>query len=214
VLAREVADEFGVSLRTVYRDMRALSAAGFPVEGSAGDGYRVPQTSYLRPLALTADEAEALTLAARAFGAVAAPPLRDALTRATLKLDSVLDAPTRLRVLELQKRIVVPSFVRGSGLSPELLASLRERRVARIRYRDPRTQVETKRSIEALGLVCAGDAWWLIAYCRLRRDARAFRLDRIAEFRMLEETHVPRADYALADVIVRDRQLAKALFGS
>ncbi|HEY0253812.1 MAG TPA: HTH domain-containing protein, partial [Kofleriaceae bacterium] len=67
VLAREVADQFGVSLRTVYRDMSALVEAGYPVEGNAGDGYRLRQESYLRPLALTGDEAEALAIAARAL---------------------------------------------------------------------------------------------------------------------------------------------------
>jgi predicted DNA-binding transcriptional regulator YafY len=69
VLARDVAERFGVSLRTVYRDVRALAEAGFPVEGTAGDGYALSQASYLRPLALTGDEAEVLVVAARALAA-------------------------------------------------------------------------------------------------------------------------------------------------
>jgi predicted DNA-binding transcriptional regulator YafY len=213
-LAREIAEKFAVRPRTVYRDMRALSAAGFPVEGNAGDGYRVPQTSYLRPLALTGQESEALTLAAHAFGAVAGPELADALTRATLKLEAVLDAPTRARVIDLQKRIVTSHVVRASGLSPEVLASLSERRVARIQYHDPRTDTSTQRKIEALGLVYAGQAWWLVAYCRLRKDARAFRVDRITRWQLEQATFQPRNGLSLADVIARDQHLAESLFGS
>jgi predicted DNA-binding transcriptional regulator YafY len=69
LVARELANRFGVSLRTIYRDVSALVAAGFPVEGTAGDGYRLVQDGYLRPLALAPDEAEAIALAAHGYGA-------------------------------------------------------------------------------------------------------------------------------------------------
>lgn len=212
VLAREVAAEFAISLRTVYRDMRALQAAGFPVEGNAGDGYRLPQSSYLRPLALTPEEAEALTLAAHAFAAVAGPELADALKQARLKLEGVLDAPTRVRVLDLQKQLVTSSVVHPSGLGSDALRSLRERRVARIHYCDARTGVRSRRSIEALGLVFAGHAWWLLAYCRLRRDARAFRVDRIERWSFVDETYTARPGFSLAEVIARDQHLGRELF--
>src|SRR3569833_1517801 len=68
VLARDVADRFDISLRTVYRDVAALIEAGFPVEGTAGDGYRIAQTAFQRPLALTADAAEVLAVDARGPG--------------------------------------------------------------------------------------------------------------------------------------------------
>jgi predicted DNA-binding transcriptional regulator YafY len=57
VLARDIAARFEVSLRTVYRDLRTITATGFTIEGTAGDGYRLTQDSYLRPLALAPDEA-------------------------------------------------------------------------------------------------------------------------------------------------------------
>ncbi|MEY4514042.1 MAG: hypothetical protein RLZZ450_6164 [Pseudomonadota bacterium] len=115
-LAREIAEKFAVRPRTVYRDMRALSAAGFPVEGNAGDGYRVPQTSYLRPLALTEEESEALTLAAHAFGAVAGPELADALTRATLKLHTRRRCPGRSRRVQRASRANVRACTADHGV--------------------------------------------------------------------------------------------------
>jgi predicted DNA-binding transcriptional regulator YafY len=211
VLARDVAAKFAVSLRTVYRDMRALAAAGFPVEGTAGDGYRLAQASYLRPLALTGDEAEALALAATGYGATIAPALREPLVRATTKLEAVLDTTTRGRVRDLERRIVVPAFARTLGPDPAVLAALRDRRAARIVYAPPDT-ARTTREIEPLGLVCRGDVWWLVAYCRLREDARAFRLDAIARFTP-RAAFPPRDGFSFDAVIARDRHLAESLFG-
>lgn len=82
--AAELAEEFSVSERTVYRDVRALQRAGFPIEGSAGDGYRVAAGAYLRPLALGEAEAAALIVAAELLSASADPPLRDRLASASM----------------------------------------------------------------------------------------------------------------------------------
>jgi predicted DNA-binding transcriptional regulator YafY len=214
VLARDVAARFEISLRTVYRDIRALADAGFPVEGNAGDGYRVPQESYLRPLALTAEEAEVLTIAAHALGASVTAPMRDALTRATTKLEASLDRATRRRVHELDDRIVVPELARRTAApTVEIIAALREHQVARITYADPQNAQRTTRDVEPLGLVCRGDAWWLVAYCRLRADARAFRVDRIAAWHTTGARYAPRDGFSFAEIVARDRHLTERLFG-
>jgi len=211
LLARDLADRFGVSLRTIYRDVGALIEAGFPIEGTAGDGYRLGHDAYLRPLALTPEEAEAIAIAARGYGATVSASLKEPLARAATKVEAVLDRATRERVKDLERRIVVPTFTRAIGPDAEVLAALHERKSARIRYA-PAGERSTARTIEPLGLVCRGDAWWLVAYCRLRRDARAFRLDAIAEWRT-GGAFSPRAGLSFADVVARDRHLADRLFG-
>jgi predicted DNA-binding transcriptional regulator YafY len=211
VLAREVAQKFEVSLRTVYRDMRALTAAGFPIEGTAGDGYRLTQDSYFRPLALTTDEAEALSLAAYGYGATVSASLREPLARATTKLEASLDRTARTRVRDLDRRVVVPPFTRALGPDAKVLEALRDHRAAKITYA-PAREKRTVREVEPLGLVCRGDAWWLVAYCRLRRDARAFRLDAITAWHTLA-AFPPRARFSFDDVIARDGHLAERLFG-
>jgi predicted DNA-binding transcriptional regulator YafY len=213
VLARDVAARFDISLRTVYRDVAALIAAGFPVEGTAGDGYRIAQHAFQRPLALTAEEAEVLAIAARGFRATAEPALRDALASATAKLEVSLDRSARARVRELDARIV-DGGARRSSPSAAILATLRERRVAHIRYVDTRTGKRSERDVEPLGLVCRGDAWWLLAYCLTRRDARAFRVDAIAAWTDTGATFSPRDGFSLAEIVERDRHLAAQLFGS
>jgi len=75
ILAKQIADEFGVGLRTVHRDVKALEVAGFPLIGTAGDGYRMAQDAFLRPLQLAPDEAEALVLVGKA-GRQSKPGLR------------------------------------------------------------------------------------------------------------------------------------------
>ena len=69
------------------------------------------------------------------------------------------------------------------------------------------------RSIEPLGLVCRGDAWWLVAWCRLRGDARAFRVDAIERWSTDGEAFAPREGLSFDDIVARDRHLGASLFG-
>ncbi|AKV00064.1 hypothetical protein AKJ09_06727 [Labilithrix luteola] len=111
---RHIADEFDASLRTVYRDVRALVEACFPIQGNPGDGYRLTQTSYashplakkerLRPLALSPEEAQALMMAAHAFGASARSTTRGALVRATAKLEAAKRRSTHRAFAEIVAR--------------------------------------------------------------------------------------------------------------
>jgi predicted DNA-binding transcriptional regulator YafY len=214
VLARDISEKFGVGLRTVYRDMRALQDAGFPVEGNAGDGYRLPQESYLRPLALRPDEAEVLTIAAHALSASATDTMRESLARAVGKLEASLDASARRSVLQLESRIVVTSLSkRTSAPSAEMLESIRERHVARLTYVEGSSGKRSGRDVEPLGFVCRGDAWWLIAFCKRRKDARAFRVDWIEKWKTNMVTFPPRDGFSFAEIVARDRHLAERLFG-
>jgi predicted DNA-binding transcriptional regulator YafY len=212
VRASDVADRFSVSLRTVYRDMRALAEAGFPLEGNAGDGYRLLQESYLRPLAFDDEEAELLAVAARALTASVDGPGREVLARAMAKLDAALRPAARRRVAQLEARIVVPRFARPAAPTPAMLAAIREGRAAVIAYHDPRSGKRTRRTIEPVGLVCRGDAWWIVAFCRMRQGARAFRVDAIAAWEPADSFE-PREGFTFDAIIERDRGMAESLFG-
>ena len=155
-----------------------------------------------------------LTIAARALGASVAPSMQEALARATSKLEAALDPATRRRVLQLEARIVVPDFARrSSGPTAEMLEAIRSLRVARIEYVEPNSGERTSRDIEPLGFVCRGDAWWLVAWCRLRGDARAFRADCVETWRTKQAQYEPREGASFADVVARDRHLGPRLFG-
>jgi predicted DNA-binding transcriptional regulator YafY len=211
VVARDVAKEFGVTLRTVYRDMSALMQSGFPIVGSAGDGYRLSGDAHLRPLALTPEEAESLALAAYGYGVSAPRSLREPLARATTKLEAAMKPDVAARVRGLSRRIVSPPFARVLAPDEAVLRAVRDCRSATISFRPP-DDAPTERTIEPLGLVCRGDAWWVVAYCRLRRAARAFRLDHIAAWKT-GPPFTPRPGFGFDEVVARDAHLSERLFG-
>jgi predicted DNA-binding transcriptional regulator YafY len=180
--AQQIADELEVSIRTVYRDIEALSASGVPVyadRGPAGgfqllDGYRTTLTG------LTTDEAAALFLAGS--GATAGDlGLGPTLEAARLKLLASLPAEQRSMAGRIQQRVHVdaPGWFRDPEAPPHLDAvatAVWEQRRIHIRYTKwDRTAVE--RTLDPLGLVLKGTAWYLIA--RGRSRVNGYRISRI-----------------------------------
>jgi predicted DNA-binding transcriptional regulator YafY len=205
--AADLAREYGISERTVYRDLRSLTQAGFPIEGNPGDGYRVPSTAYLRPLGLTEAEAVALALAAQMLASRADPALGEHLSSATAKLESTLGPAARQRLRALRSEThVVPRGRRSAGPLGVVLEALTARGVLAIAYEPVSGEPPTRREIEPLGLVLVEDACLVLAWCRLRRDVRAFRVDHIREARRTGERYEPREGASFADAIERERR--------
>jgi predicted DNA-binding transcriptional regulator YafY len=204
--AEELAAHFGVSLRTIYRDMASLEEAGFPVAGTAGDGYTIPAAAQLRPLGFEPDEAEALVLAARVFGASARDSLATHLQSALAKLEAGLPPEAVRRLSDHRKMVILPgSDTRSHGPLGVLLEAIHDRRVVHIRYEGLARGESTEREIEPLGLVRLG-AWWLVsAYCRLRADLRSFRSDRISRVEPRDEIFTAREGMTLEDLVERGR---------
>lgn len=203
--AADLAERFGVSERTLYRDVSALQRAGFAVEGNAGDGYRLPADAFLRPLALREDEAEALALAAQLLAASADDRLRERLSTAAAKLESALTPNARRRVRDHQRQLAVSRQAqKGRGPVAAILDALSAREVLQLRYRSTAGE-RTERAVEPLGLVALEGAWLLVGYCRVRQAARAFRVDRIERIAASGETFAPREGLSFAEVLERER---------
>src|SRR5689334_1685323 len=169
--ADELASHFHISLRTVYRDVAALEEAGFPVVGTAGDGYVVPAGAAARPLALDEGEAEALVMAARLLEHTTSDAMSQTLQAAVAKLEATLtpDAVRRLRAH--RKRVHLPEGDQHrAGPLGLLLDAIHGSRIVRITYAGKTRGEETERDIEPLGLVRLGSVWLVSAYCRLRQD--------------------------------------------
>ena len=199
--AQELAEEFSVTLRTVYRDMRALQQAGFPVVGTAGDGYRIPPTSQLRPLAFEPEEAEVLVLAARLLEAHVDAPLKARLRSAVSKLEAVLPPAAIQRVQEQRDRVVIEPRRGPSGPLATLLEAVNAQHVVTIAYDGLARGERTHRAIEPIGLVRYANVWLVPAYCRLREDLRVLRADRVVEARLTPEMFSPRPGLTLSDYI-------------
>ncbi|MDX6486150.1 MAG: hypothetical protein QOF43_1303 [Gaiellaceae bacterium] len=189
--AAEIADLLQVSVRTVHRDVESLGAAGVPVEalrGPAG-GYRLAGGYRTKLTGLTGDEAEAL-FAAGIPGPAAELGLGGELAAARLKVLAALPsemqerATRATRLFHLDTRGWFRAEDRVPHL-PALAAAVWSGCRARIRYREGGRVVQ--RTVDPLGLVLKGGAWYLVSR---RRSAgmRVYRVSRVAAVRALEDT--------------------------
>ncbi|MFE9777485.1 helix-turn-helix transcriptional regulator [Streptomyces sp. NPDC005775] len=193
--AQQLAEELEVSVRTVYRDVEALAAAGIPLYGAAGHagGYRLVDGYRTRLTGLTTDEAQAAFLAALP-GTAAELGLGEALAAAQLKLRAALPAELRAHAGRIQERFLLdaPGWYGDADRSPHLApvaAAVWARRAALLRYRRWRAPEEIERRVEPYGLVLKAGRWYVVAGGP--SGIRTYRVDRILGFRPLEEFVVP-----------------------
>ena len=187
VTARQLADELEVSERTVYRDVQHLSVSGVPIEGEAGVGYRLRGYD-LPPLHFTRAEIEALALGARVVEAWTDAELARAARSALDKVEAVLPPERESQIRDTA--LFAPPLWRKKPVVidlPALRSAIRQRRKIRFDYRDA-AGAETRRTVCPFGLAFYGPVWVLASWCDLRRDYRAFRIDRMATLETLEET--------------------------
>ncbi|MBL1108803.1 YafY family transcriptional regulator [Streptomyces sp. 5-8] len=200
--ARQLADELEVSVRTVYRDVEALSGAGIPLYGDAGHagGYRLVDGYRTRLTGLTADEAQAAFLAALP-GTAAELGLGEALATAQLKLRAALPAELREHAGRIQERFLLdaPGWYGDADRTPhlsEVAAAVWEQRAVVLRYRRWRAPEEIERRVEPYGLVLKAGRWYLVAGGP--SGIRTYRVDQIIELQRLEEQFVIPDGFGLA----------------
>lgn len=199
VTARYLAEQFGVSERTIYRDIQDLVASGVPIDGEAGVGYRLRRGYQVPPLMFDGGELQALVFGVRVAQAYGDPELARAAERVLAKVDAVL--PERLRSELDSNRLVVPAVPMPAGAA-EQLGDVREAINRRMRlfldYSDA-SDHSTERIVWPLSLAYWGKSWTLGAWCELRQAFRSFRVDRIVSQRTLGSQFPDEAGKRLAD---------------
>ncbi|MGI4742798.1 MAG: helix-turn-helix transcriptional regulator [Janthinobacterium lividum] len=199
VQSAALAEQFGVSLRTIYRDLRTLETAGIPIQSEAGvgyslaDGYRLPPATFTRP------EAAALLTAEKLAAHLTDSSTAQFTQAAMAKLRAVLRHPDRdyLEQLSPYLQILRPHQPASplpaiSDVHQQLLDPIVVGRVVRLQYQAG-SGAATVREVEPLGLYL-GQQWHVVAFCRLRQEFRDFRLDRITELRVLDQAFPSRPD--------------------
>lgn len=193
--AGELAQRFEVSVRTIYRDIAALNGAGIPVIATQGHegGLAIPDGYKLSRQLLPARDLAAMLATLR--GVNRAMANRD-LERIIDTLDNLLSPENDPGPLPAHRRLVVDITPWGPALTPEQTVETVQRAVdgallLEFAYTDSTGQA-SRRRVEPHVLVFKGYAWYVIAYCRLRRDFRIFRLSRISAPRLCGEAFVPR----------------------
>ncbi|MFI8788536.1 helix-turn-helix transcriptional regulator [Streptomyces sp. NPDC055105] len=204
VAAPELAERLEVSVRTIYRDIEALSASGVPVYAERGrhggiallPGYRTDVTG------LTADESRALFILA-AQGAHSALGLDSAFRSALRKVMAALPEPHRPAAELTSRRILVEASRWRGGPMPAVdlgvlqEAVLAERRL-RLRYRHSGTDTPRAYTVDPYGLVSKAGVWYLVA--DRRAEPQLFRADRVREATLTDAPVRRRKGVQLADV--------------
>lgn len=203
VKAEEISDRFEISLRTVYRDVKALMEAGVPIGSEAGKGYFIVDGYHLPPVMFNQEEASALLTAGKLVEKMTDDSIRNAYESALLKIKSVLNASEKDHLENLQSSIAVFRKVDARPDIPnqhmaEIQRAISKRNVLSIGYFSSK-QEHTTRFVEPIGIVYYSGKWHLIAWCRLRNSYRDFRTDMIRKLTITDETFDRRSHLTLQE---------------
>ena len=203
VTAGQLATETGVSVRTLYRDIEALRAAGALIDGAAGFGYTLTEDPGLPPQMFDRLEIEALVLGLGWLRWQGDRDLADAAERALAKVTATLPP----RKAEEARHVALLSYAfEPLAEVPRFLATLRdaawEERAVEIDYTDGKG-AETHRRVWPLSVVYTDFEPWLLAWCCLRRDFRRFLISRIGAVSPHGESFRPRRVPLLRDMLER-----------
>lgn len=207
--SKELAEHFGVSRRTVFRDLRALSESGVPLTYAEGGGYEILEGYQLPPLMLSAREAATLLIGTEFMKLQPDASLRKDAGEVELKVRSVLPVEVRDYIDRLKDRTVLDPYWLYSpededeekGRWYELSEAVARQRSLIMEYLVESRGEMTKRKVDPLGLVYYTDHWNLIAHDHLRKDVRNFRLDNIHTMHVLMERFERPEGFDLAEFV-------------
>lgn len=184
ITARQIADQFGVSLRTVYRDIRVLEESGIPIIGEAGQGYSLVDGFKLPPLMFTTEEAIAFLMAEKVISRQSDGDTYHLYCSGMDKIRAVLRTAEKNILEDFDEYIHISDTdmqpqAQPSNILQPLLNCIMDKRQAHIEYFANYNREITHRNIEPLGLYCMLNNWYVLAWCSLRMDYRTFNLSLI-----------------------------------
>jgi len=202
--AEEMAAHFGLSIRTIYRDIAALGEAGVPISAEAGVGYKLMRGYHLPPVNFSSPEANALVTGGILVEQFADASLRVQIHSALLKIRSVLPRAEQERVSRLERNVATTANIEPTPIQANLSLlqeALTAQHVLRFKYQGAGKTEASERTVEPLALLYYLGRWHLIAWCRLRNDYRDFRTDRMREMESLNEPFAAHEDFLLTEFI-------------
>jgi predicted DNA-binding transcriptional regulator YafY len=186
VKAQDIADRFNISLRTVYRDIKALDEAGIPVTGEAGIGFSIMEGYRLPPVMFTREEATAFLTAGKMVEKLTDNSTRYSYESALFKIKAVLKYAEKDLVEDLEEHIAVvrnpylPERNNDNIHLQNILQNIASKTIIDIGYYANHSQQYSNRLVDPIGIFYLGTHWYMVAYCHLRKDYRHFRTDRIS----------------------------------
>jgi predicted DNA-binding transcriptional regulator YafY len=211
--ARDLADQLGVSVRSIQRYIGMLDEMGVPVYAERGPygGYSLVPGYKMPPLVLGPEEAVAVYLGTSLVEEMWGQLYRDAARGALAKLDNVLPVEQRHEVAWARRTLLATGMHRAdlAALAPtleKLRRAAREHRRVRLTYQS-RTQPQSgQRDLDPYALVHRWGWWYVVGYCHLRQAVRTFRVDRILELVLLDDVFDVPADFDLRAFLASEPQ--------
>ena len=176
VTAKEIAERFEISLRTVYRDIKTLQDTGVPIGSENGVGYFIVNGYSLPPIMITEEEANALIISEKLILNQGDTSLIKDFNSLLLKIKSTLKNFEKENISKLENRIEPSTKIdkNKSNWLSKIQKSITNANVIQIEYFSIYKEESTKRNIEPLAIYFTENAWVLVAFCRLRNEERAF----------------------------------------
>ena len=211
VKAQEIADRFGISLRTVYRDIRALEEGGIPIGAEAGIGYFLDDNYTLPPIMFTTEEASAILMAGKIMPHLSDKNVDNTFQDALYKIKSVVKTEDKQLLEKLDQSVKVFTGIssapkKDSIYLQDIQQALVQSKVLHLEYFAHYKQEISLREVEPIGLLFYALNWHLIAYCKLRGDYRDFRLDRIRKLEASNSTFDRKLDNAFDAYLKREKE--------
>lgn len=199
--AEDLASVFETSVRTIYRDIQALCEAGVAIIGAPGQGYSLMEGYFLPPVHFTAEEAEAILLGVDYMEQQFGRAYEDTIQAVRRKLESVMPQSVRQDTERMRSSLkLIAHSAHAEGLALLRRAVMEERSV-RFRYVKPVQgddgRREHVRKVDPYGIVHIKGTWSMVAYCHLRQAIRHFRLSRIQDLELLDESFTRPPDFSL-----------------
>ncbi len=200
--ASELAEELGVSIRTVHRYFGMLDELGIPLYSERGPngGFSLVRGYKMPPLVLSPEEAVAVGLGATLVEEMWGALYRDAARAALAKLDALLPDDQRQEIAWARRSLLTaglkrPGIETASPTLEQLRSALRQTRRVRLAYAAAGKAEPTQRDFDTYTLVHRWGHWYAAGFCHLREAIRLLRLDRIREITLLAEHYSIPVDY-------------------
>jgi len=189
----KLADKFGVSVRTIYRDIKALEAAGVPILTEDGKGYTLMEGYKIPPVMFSENQANALILAEQLVLKNRDSSLINDYAEAIDKIKAVLrqTEKDKANLLSLRTKFAkLDNFEIKSNILSSLQNALTNFYLVKFDYINAENK-DSNRTVEPFALINTTESWLLVGFCHLRKEFRFFRLDRMQKLVILPEKFTP-----------------------
>jgi predicted DNA-binding transcriptional regulator YafY len=202
VAGEKIAEKFSISVRSVYRDIKALNEQGIPVSFEPHRGYYIVNGYFLQPVSFSTEEANALLLMESIVSAFSDKSIQQHYSTALTKVKSVLRSSQKDSIEKLSANIkhqIPECFMQNFEYLTRIQQAITAQKVLEIGYTNKQEEVSL-RKMEPIGLIFYAFSWHLIGWCHNKKDYRDFRVSRILRLHCTEENftipkHMPLDEY-------------------